>query len=273
LIGSGCRCGRALSLALMAAALFEISALRAKVTVSIAVTAVTASAISLFVVVAIAGRRSAAAGDEGGQTASACVLLAAATLLRIALEIRLRLRLRRLRSMLLLRLRHRRAADVRLRIRIARGHFVPFAIPIVEFVAAFHIGALIGRLLRLVRILLRELSLRGRDQTEVMLGVLQIAFGRYRIARGLGIARELYVFFGNVMRGAAHLHVRPVRLVNAGKWIVSAVAIAAPHALLLLSVSHFGKSLCSAAGRRLLRARHQRMNDRHANPVLPDRIP
>jgi hypothetical protein len=49
---------------------------------------------------------------------------------------------------------------------------------------------------------------------------------------------------------------------------VSAVAIAAPHALLLLSVSHFRKSLCSAATSRLFRSRHQRSSKRHANPAF-----
>jgi len=46
-----------LSLALMTAALFEISALRAKVAISIAIAPEAAPAFSLFVVIAIAGRR------------------------------------------------------------------------------------------------------------------------------------------------------------------------------------------------------------------------
>jgi hypothetical protein len=53
---------------------------------------------------------------------------------------------------------------------------------VVEVVAAVHVRAL-KRLLRLcVRILLRELNLRRHDQAEIMFGVLEISFGRDRIA-------------------------------------------------------------------------------------------
>lgn len=272
MIGRGRRRRLVLSLTLRAAALLEIPALlRAKVSISVAIASIAAAPVSLFVVVAVALRRSSAARDEGGQ--GACILFAAAALLRVTLEIRLRLGLRRLRPMLLLRLmllrllllRDRRAAGVGLRIRVARCRFVS-VIPIVEFV----VRTLIRRLRRLMRILLRELGLRGGDQAEVMLGVLQITFRRYRIARGLGVARELDVFFGNVVCRTAHLHVRAVRFVNAGKWIVPAIAIAAPHALLLLTVSHFRKSLCSAASSRLFRSRHPRSSKRHANPAFAE---
>ena len=46
--------------------MLEVSALRAKVAISIAIASEAASPLSLFVVMAIAGRRRAAARDEGG---------------------------------------------------------------------------------------------------------------------------------------------------------------------------------------------------------------
>src|SRR5262249_99788 len=49
-----------------------------------------------------------------------------------------------------------------------------------------------------------------------------------------------------------HFHFRAVRFVNTGERIVAAVAVAPAHAL-LLSVSHFRKSLCSAATPPLIR--------------------
>lgn len=49
------------------AALLEISALLGtKVAISVAVASIAAAPVSLFIVVAVAGRRSSAAGDEGG---------------------------------------------------------------------------------------------------------------------------------------------------------------------------------------------------------------
>src|SRR5262249_34880720 len=48
-----------------------------------------------------------------------------------------------------------------------------------------------GRLLLLVvGIGLPELLLGGRDQTEIMLGVLEVVFRRDRVARGLSVARK-----------------------------------------------------------------------------------
>jgi len=260
-----------LRIALLSAALIvSAAALRTEIAVAIAIAStVTVSPIALFLIVAVARLlRRAATGDESGQ-AAALVLLAAlvlvAALLRITLKIWLRLGLRRLRPILRLRrLPHRGTAGIGLRIGIAGRGFVASAVSILVLFAAFHVRTLIG-LLRLMRVLLGELRLRRRDQAEVMFSVLQIPFGRYRIARRLGIARKLRVLFGDVVRGAAYFHIRAVRLVNAGQRIVSAVAIAAPHAL-LLSISHFRKSLCFAAASRLLRSRHS--NDRHANPAF-----
>ena len=203
-----------MSFALMTA-LLEISALRTEVTLPVAIAVETAAAISLLVVVAVAGLLPAGtAGDEGGQ--APLMLLLAAARLRIALEIGLRLR--RLRPILLLlrRRRHRRTASIRLRIRIARLRLVALALAFaIEIVARVHVWARIGLLL-LVRILLRELGLRRGYQSKIMLGVLQIAFGGDRVARGLRVARELDVLLGDVMGGAAYFHFRAIRFVDAG---------------------------------------------------------
>jgi hypothetical protein len=190
------------------------------------------AAALLFIAVVAVRLRLAAAGDEGRQ--------AALIRLRVGVVGRLRLILR-LRTMLLNRL-HRLAAGVRLRVRIARCFFA------LAVVVAVHVGSLIGRL-RLVGILLRVLRLRRRDQTEIVFGVLQITFGGYRVARGLRVARELNIFFGDVVGGAADLHIRAVRFVDAGERVVAAiivVPVAPAHPLLLIvvvSVSHCLTSL------------------------------
>ena len=44
--------------------------------------------------------------------------------------------------------------------------------------------------------------------------MLQIAFGRDRIAGRLRIARQLQIFLGDMMRGAADLDVGSIRLVG-----------------------------------------------------------
>jgi hypothetical protein len=94
-----------------------------------------------------------------------------------------------------------------------------------------------------------------------MLGMLEIVFGGDRVAGALGIAGELQIFLGDVVRGAADLHLRPVRFVNPGQRIVMVSATAAtamvalvvpissPHAL-VLSVSH-GSPVADSCLRRL----------------------
>jgi len=103
-----------------------------------------------------------------------------------------------------------------------------------------------------IGILLPELLLRGRDQPEIMFGVLKVIFRRDRIAGGLRVTRELKIFVGDMIGGAADLHVRPVGFIDPCQGIVIAaivvvvavvvVLIAAPtHALvvvMLLTVSH-----------------------------------
>src|SRR4029078_4875010 len=65
-----------------------------------------------------------------------------------------------------------------------------------------------------VRILLAELLLRRGDQAKIMLGMLEIVFGRNRIAGRLGVTRKLEVFLRHVIGGAANFHVRTVRLIH-----------------------------------------------------------
>jgi hypothetical protein len=54
---------------------------------------------------------------------------------------------------------------------------------------------------------------RRRDDAQIMLGVLEVVFGRHRIAAGLRIAGELAVFLGDMLRRAADFDVRAVRLI------------------------------------------------------------
>src|SRR6202521_2491332 len=228
-----------------------------------------AIAVALVVLVAAVARLGSlaalatAAGDERRQANVALRLALIALKIRLRLGLRLRLMLRLglvrwlrlgLRLVLLmlrllkgrllillmplrlltLRRRHRRAAGIRLATGVA---LVAVAVEIVA------VAALLGLLILLMRILLTELRLRRGDEAEIVLGVLQIAFRRDGIARGLRIARELHILLGDVVGGAPDLHVGAVRLVHARQRIVTAAtaaaaaAIAGPHAL-LLSVSH-----------------------------------
>jgi hypothetical protein len=70
-----------------------------------------------------------------------------------------------------------------------------------------------------------------------MLGVLLVAFGRDWVARGVRVASELLVFFGDVRSRPADLHVRAVRFVEPGQRSVPAVATPSPP--LFLTVSHW----------------------------------
>lgn len=58
-----------------------------------------------------------------------------------------------------------------------------------------------------------ELRLGRRDNAEIVLGVLQIGLGQDRVAGGLGIARQLNVFFSDMGGGSTNLHVGAVRLI------------------------------------------------------------
>jgi hypothetical protein len=57
---------------------------------------------------------------------------------------------------------------------------------------------------------LAELFLCGGDQAKIVLCVLIVIFGRYRVAGALRIARKLDVFFCNVRGGATDFYVGTV---------------------------------------------------------------
>ena len=71
---------------------------------------------------------------------------------------------------------------------------------VVEVVVGRALRSALARLrLRIVvRVLLAELLLRSGDQAKIMLGVLEVVFGRDRIAGALRVARELEVFLRDV---------------------------------------------------------------------------
>jgi len=85
---------------------------------------------------------------------------------------------------------------------------------------------------------LPELLLRGGDQAEIVLRVLEIVLGGNWISRRLRIARKLQVFLGNVGRGASYFDIRSVRLVDPRERIVTLAVALPPHTLVLLLVSH-----------------------------------
>jgi len=122
----------------------------------------------------------------------------------------------------------------------------------------------------IVRILRPELLLRRRDHAQIMLGVLEVVLRSDRIAGTLGIAGQLQILLGDVVSGAADLHLRAVRLVDPRQRIVMVsatpaaapattavmalvIAITSPHAL-VLTVSH-GSPVADSCLQRLLSRR------------------
>src|SRR5207253_10986007 len=95
-----------------------------------------------------------------------------------------------------------------------------------------------------LRLVLAELLLRRRDQTEIVLGMLVIVFGGYRVARAACIACQLDVFLGDMRGGAANLDIGTVGFENPGHRVLSApviivvVIVAVAHPLVVLTVSH-----------------------------------
>ena len=59
-------------------------------------------------------------------------------------------------------------------------------------------------------LLLKLGRLRGGDQAIIVFGVLEIVLRRDRVAVGMGVARQLQIFFRDVMGVAANLNIRPV---------------------------------------------------------------
>ena len=102
----------------------------------------------------------------------------------------------------------------------------------------FHIGfALLSQ--KGAGSLLRGL-LRRRDQPEIMFGMLEITFRHDRIARGLRVARQLEIFFADVMGCSTNFHIGAARFVGSRQRIrsLAIVAGAAAHPFITLSWSH-----------------------------------
>src|SRR5258705_1162416 len=97
-----------------------------------------------------------------------------------------------------------------------------------------------------LRLALTELFLGGGDQAEIMLGMLVVILGGYRIAGRARVARQLHVFFGHVGRGAADLDVGSIglehprhRVLAAPVAVIPIVVIPVTHPLVVvLTVSH-----------------------------------
>jgi hypothetical protein len=100
-----------------------------------------------------------------------------------------------------------------------------------------------------LRLVLAELFLGGRDQPEIMLGVLIVIFRRHGVAGTSRIARQLDVFFRDVGGGAANLDIGSVGLENPSHRvlatpviivvvIVVVVPVTHPLVVVILTVSH-----------------------------------
>jgi len=93
--------------------------------------------------------------------------------------------------------------------------------------------------------LLIELLAIGHDDAAIMLGVLQIVFCKYRIARRLGVARQGHILFSYMSRRAPNFHVRAIGFEAAGERIVvvtaaalAVVVVPPTSAAILLSLPH-----------------------------------
>jgi hypothetical protein len=167
------------------------------------------STITLIVtVLVLAGilLRLAAAGYECRETASVLPAFLAAL---VWLLIRLLLMLRTILHLLVAR-RERLGVtrQIRLLLRLARRvarlvlaheRLPIIVVPIKSLISILLRGsALLLGLLVVIGVLLTKLFLRGGDQAKVVLGMLIVVLSCDRIARTLGVARELDIFFRNV---------------------------------------------------------------------------
>ena len=129
-----------------------------------------------------------------------------------------------------------------LRLRLRSGIEIGISAPILSTVLTAAIVGMVGEPVIVVAlvtvlierspaapILLAQRFLRGGDDAKIVLRMLKIRLGGYRIARNLSIAGELAVFLGHMLSGAAHFDVRTVRLVAARQRIGTLAAAAAAH--------------------------------------------
>jgi hypothetical protein len=129
------------------------------------------------------------------------------------------------------------------RLRLARREWFAaevrlLAVAVVETVVGP--AQLTGLLLLVIRLTLAKLFLRGRNDAEIMLGVLVIIFRGDRISGALRVAGELEIFFGDVGCRSSNFYVRSVGLVHSRQRILMMAAAlpVAPAHTLVLTVSH-----------------------------------
>src|SRR5690606_38187011 len=80
---------------------------------------------------------------------------------------------------------------------------------------ALVVEIVVRRVALVLHVLDRHLRLGGRDDAVIVLGVLQVVLGHHAVAGALRVACKLRVFFRNLLRGAADLHIRTVALIVA----------------------------------------------------------
>ena len=81
--------------------------------------------------------------------------------------------------------------------------------------------------------------LRRRDQPKIMFGMLEIALRHDWIARSLRVARQLEVFFADVVGRSTNFHIGAAQFIGSRQRIRSlAIVGAAAHAFVILSRSH-----------------------------------
>jgi hypothetical protein len=112
-------------------------------------------------------------------------------------------------------------------------------IAILVVIAVFAIGPAVLLLELLV------IGLRRRQDPQVVLGMLEIAFRHDCIAGSHGVSAKLEIFVGDRLRGAAHFHIRSVAFIDAIKRVAATIAtatamttIAIAAALIVLPWSH-----------------------------------
>ena len=103
-------------------------------------------------------------------------------------------------------------------------------------VSATHLA---GLLLLVIRLALPQLFLRGRDDAEIVLGVLVIVFRGDWISGALRVAGELEIFFGDVGCRSSNFYVRSTGLVHSRQRILMMATLSVtPAHTLVLTVSH-----------------------------------
>ncbi|MBB4219013.1 hypothetical protein FHT79_006239 [Rhizobium sp. BK212] len=95
-------------------------------------------------------------------------------------------------------------------------------------VVAIHIVAVAVRAVAIIVIAaivaleaLLHLRLGAGDDTIVMFGVLEIVLGNHAVAGALGVAGELCVFFGDMLRSTANLHIGAGAVIGPGQRIAA----------------------------------------------------